>query len=404
MADQAVASGREVSKEVFLSPRVLDSAAFESFAGTLRELIERASQQGRALESASASAEATRSALGELGGAYKVNLEEAAALFDRLREHEARAGELLAKVEGWSSRIERADAELSRLLRDTMAQAEQRAQEHADRLSAHAEAVAADLERRAAEAVARLEAVGGQADKKLDQVHRDVRTMLTPTLRALTGTCNRAAALLGRDPTVPEEADEPTVGSLGDIVQRAEGAKQKASEAADQLHAVKRQAEMARQMLKDAVVTSGEQVDQALNKRDELERSLQEMLRLCEEAERSLGDRSADVERVLGESVGRLDERAVEAETRIGRLIEDAEASRQAAERGAAVQRELAAELRELAARLEPWRGLAAEGDTLPEPARRVVDAMRREVRRDVSAIAESLREIAGRVEGALEA
>lgn len=215
------------AEAVFLTPRVVDGAAFEDLAGKLRALIERAAAEGRALEEASARAAGV---LDRIGAEADRLDERLAATAARTEAIEQRLAGLEAAVAGARSVADLAaavEARLTRLTTEAPARVEAETrlavQLAQDRLRAVQDDAAARtmhmervLEERGNATARRLAAAVGEIESRTRPTREAVEQSLEqlearaaklgdqivrftgPGLRALLAACDRAEALLAR--------------------------------------------------------------------------------------------------------------------------------------------------------------------------------------------------------------
>jgi hypothetical protein len=240
---------RDTIDQVFLSPRVLDKAAFEEFTGIIRQLIERAAEDTKSLQFAAMQAEAIHRRLAEAAPLIESRLTGAG---EAIRSLDAKATEIrmsLNKVAECALRAETAQARIDQVAREREGQlesslaaavqsgkialdsikagVEERGREIGESALRAIEAAAdrlADLEARAS---AKLIAITEIAEKsvaatesRLNDIAARVANLAGAGLSGVSALCDRATAILGYDPSLPETT--PRAGSLGDFVSRAE--------------------------------------------------------------------------------------------------------------------------------------------------------------------------------------
>jgi hypothetical protein len=243
---------REVIDQVFLSPRVLDKAAFEEFTSIIKQLIERASEATKALQTSAVQAEAIQKKLAESAPLIESRLTGAGAAIATLDARTAEVRAALNKAAECAVRAETAQVNAERIAADGAAQVETRlnaathsgqntlenvragvelrAREIAESALRAIEAAGARLEDLEAQSAARLTDVVEQAGRSMQQLEERlnhitgrIATLTGAGLGAMSSLCDRAAAILGYDPS-SENPAAPLPGSLADLVASAERA------------------------------------------------------------------------------------------------------------------------------------------------------------------------------------
>lgn len=276
---------RDPSDPILISPRVLDSAAFEQFSGSLRALIAQADERFEALRTMSGRAEIVVKRVAEAGPALEgVFQSRIAAAGDALGALDARASAadaLLARALDQSRSAAAAQDQADTVHRDHLAEVGRRLSETASeiesRITAARSALTGDLER---------------AETRADRLRADVALLARTGLGDLEELCSRAAALLGRPPGQTLATEEPpAAGSLADAVKRAETLKHEADFATRQLAEVRRQADAARTLLAQSLAETSTLIDQVTEKQAALRESLKESLASLETAEGAVRER-----------------------------------------------------------------------------------------------------------------
>lgn len=240
---------RETIDQVFLSPRVLDQAAFEEFTGIIRQLIEQAAVDTKSLQLAASQAESIYKRLAEVAPLIESRLTGAG---EAIRSLDAKAGEIRAslnKVAECALRAENAQSRIDQIAREREGQLESSLAAAVQSGKTSLEAIKANVEERGREigesalraieaaadrladlearATAKLIAATEIADKsvaaveaRLNDIAVRVANLAGAGLSGVTALCDRATAILGYDPSTTETT--PRAGSLGDYVTRAE--------------------------------------------------------------------------------------------------------------------------------------------------------------------------------------
>lgn len=240
---------RDVIDQVFLSPRVMDKAAFEEFSSIVKHLIERAGEAGKALHGAAVYAESVHKRLAESAPIIESRLTGAGAAIATLEARTSEVRAALVKAAKCAQRAENAHANTERIaaenvsqveakiaatmqnglntLENTRANVEVRARETAESALRAIEAAGQRLEDLEAQSAARLTEVVEQAgrsihelEERLHQITGRIATLTGAGLGALASQCDRATAILGYDPSLPPPT-APTPGSLSGVVQAA---------------------------------------------------------------------------------------------------------------------------------------------------------------------------------------
>jgi len=278
----------EAPDEIFLSPRVVDQTAFERYAGVLRQLAADAAAKADALAVAASNAQHTLELVKEAEGRIAGQV---AHLADRMDAFDRR----MAAAEADLHAAREAGQRAASLQDDLDRRGHQAAEQLAQRLQDIAEAVAARLRGDEDDAAARtrqareelvaelgawrsdLEQLPGalnrqvgilreqidaginEAETRIERLWTLIRAMSGPDLRVLSTLCDRATALLGRDPGSPSDA--PASGSLGDLVARAETVRVEAELADRRLATIRQQAESAREAVGGSVLAAEKRVE-----------------------------------------------------------------------------------------------------------------------------------------------
>lgn len=186
---------------IFLSPRVLDEAAFERFSEALRELVDRARREQMTLGEIVRSAEQAGSRMERLADAQRLAMKSAGDM--ARRGEEARA--LLSTVDERLARADRAGGDLAAraaALDSTLARAE-------------------STLARAEEVLARVERVGGSIDDAAEAADRAERARLS-----LESMVARAEEILSRCEGTLREHERAAAEFAGPLAAERAGAAQ----------------------------------------------------------------------------------------------------------------------------------------------------------------------------------
>ncbi len=252
---------RDVLDQVFLSPRVLDKTAFEEFAGVMKQLIERATDDTKKLETAAAHAETVQKKLAETAPLIEARLTGAGEVIRSLDTRTAEVRAALGKAAESAVTAQTAKAEIEQLIRDCPAQFEARLTAATEQslttlqsVKARVEGAAQELGESALRAMevadvrlkdveslsaARIGAMADQAERvilgleaRLEEVSQRITTLAGAGLSGIQTLCDRAEAILGRD---LDNADAtPQAGSLAAAIAKAEHVEAVLGEACEQ--------------------------------------------------------------------------------------------------------------------------------------------------------------------------
>jgi len=242
-------NSREVIEQVFLSPRVLDKAAFDEFTSIIKQLIERATEATQSMQASAAQADAIHRRLADSAPLIESRLTGAGAAIATLDARTADVRAALAKAAECAVRAEAAQTSAERIategalqvesrlaaatqsgqntLENARAAVEVRAREVAESALRAIEAAGSRLADIEAQSAARLTAVVEQASKslrdleeQLNQVTARITTLAGAGLGGIAALCDRAISILGYDPS-SQRPGAPRPGSLAAVVERA---------------------------------------------------------------------------------------------------------------------------------------------------------------------------------------
>lgn len=252
---------RDVLDQVFLSPRVLDKTAFEEFAGVMKQLIERATQDTKKLETAAAHAETVQQKLAETAPLIEARLTGAGEVIRSLDTRTAEVRAALGKAAESAITAQTAKAEIEQLIRDCPAQFEARLTAATEQslttlqsVKARVEGAAQELGESALRAMevadvrlkdveslsaARIGAMADQSERviqglesRLNEVSQRITTLAGAGLSGIQTLCDRAEAILGRD--LDNANATPQAGSLAAAIAKAEHVESVLGEACEQ--------------------------------------------------------------------------------------------------------------------------------------------------------------------------
>ncbi|MDX2114680.1 MAG: hypothetical protein SFZ24_03540 [Planctomycetota bacterium] len=367
------------SGDLFLSPRVIDRAAFEDFAARLRALIDDAAARGSAVRLASADAEKLHALLTEASRKNAEQVELSARVLKTLAQRTSEVDALLARAADLASAGAQMESRLAAIVDRRVAELDARAadlgrqlaaahEEHASRLSAAVEAA----EARVASAMERL-------DRARATLVQQTETTVFAAEKLLRAQCERAEKLLSAP------------AGLTNNLERIETAARRAETAAQQLAGIHARAESAATQLARSLDGSIAFSDELIAQRQSLDAQTARALEKVHEARKLLEPAQA-IEARAGATADKLAEAAARA----------ADAQAKARSIAAEVQRTvgLAADALEM---LEPWRAVLLEPSPdgpLPEPIINLIARMRGELAHDLASVATAMQAIAAKAGG----
>ncbi len=390
------ASSSATVNEIFLSPRVVDKRAFAEFSEALRALIERAAETSEQLRVAADGAELLRDGAREATAATQLKLDLAARTLADIDERAEQTRTMLDGAAAAAGKLDSVRQQTDRLVDERVAKMQARMQE----LEQAAEARLARFDKAIAGALAR-------ADERIDSLTAAVNSSLTPAMEALGHMCGRAEALLGTH----DRGADPSSGadSLAGLVGRAERAGEQAALAMGQLDAVRLRADEAMRILGESLGASAPLVDKAAAAQEDLKGALGQAQGLAGECRDGLARQVEEHRRTIQQCAGELISAVGAAQRDLGAAVRASNDARRAALQTTVTAENVAAHLGALLGQVEPWRGVmlsapdGAQGaEALPEPLRRMLDAVRTDLRRDLGALAGALHAVADRTGGAL--
>ena len=306
--------------DVFLSPRVVDAAAFEQFAGALRALVGQASAQDEALRARLSRSETV---LQQLAKADAEPHADTAQVLGRVEELQARVDRVLARpspaapaaLDSLDGVIEQglaaAESRLAALVEQGVGRIQAAATEARATVCEASEGARADIEHaRSVVHAARAEYDESLAmwrermvplteqaaletanlEARLRAVEDRIASVAAPLVKSLSVLGGRAAVLLGRD---PEEGAGPAApGSLADLVARAERLAESARFAMGQLESIRADAEHTQASLTSTLDASAATIDHLARRQQELGGALLETVRTTEAAREALDSRA----------------------------------------------------------------------------------------------------------------
>jgi hypothetical protein len=239
--------------------------------------------------------------------------------------------------------------------------------------------------------------------------------------RTLLGEINDAERTLGPAPDAPTPApDAPTpapapaagpprrftFATVIELIERADQMGEHAAFALRQLDSIRQQADQARTMLGEAIITGSTQVDHLRSMSDELHEKVRSALARADQAGSTLSTREHQVRTLLDGPVAEMQTVAAGIREQLTSVAGQVERSRTAADDARTATSAIVERLSTLIAELEPWRGVLlddrAPGD-LPEPLARLLSQVRGELSADLKRIARAMEFITGKASGLAE-
>lgn len=233
------------TQELFLSPRVLDRRAFDVFADSMRELIERAADETAKLALAAGKADAAQQTLAQEGARLEARHAAALASAQLVHAQAEDAKRLIHGVEESALRL--------RTLEMATARGVEEARKRLDELTRTAEARLAQLVDAATERLDELE-------RRASEAHARAEAMASVGAVGLLGSlCARAETLTASTP----EAMGP---GLADLVARAERTRAWTKDAMSDLDQLREQCMHVRQMVGDTILQLCDAADRSADR------------------------------------------------------------------------------------------------------------------------------------------
>lgn len=382
-ASAATTSPDAAPPEVFLTPRVIDRAAYESYAAELRDLISQVAAQSAALRSSMADSAAIQEKARDFSGRHAESLELAGKLFKSMNQRVADAEAVLSRVPDPNAVAQAMESRALAITQACVAAIEQKMTQCQTAL--HASII--EAQRRAEEQIAQHEARAAVAVQAVERARHtaleDVRTTLQPAIESLHRQCELAKGLDG----------------AGEIAQRALDAVRRAEGAAENLSGIRERSEEAVHRLSQSLDGAIDFSDRLLQQKELAERDARAVIEKCEAARKLVAERWSKAAQVV-EPLIEAQERAQEAGDRAARLLEQVLAARQGAQTLVTELRETAGRLDWAVDALEPWRGVLLDQDPsapLPPVIADLVEQCRAEISLDLGKMAAAMNLIAQR-------
>lgn len=359
-------SAAEAGAEVFLSPRVVDKAAFDDFAAALRDLVNKAASHADPLREVTERAERTLTLIRESAARQQSRLDLALKTLAALEERSAHVERTIQRAADLAEIVERFGDQADHVMTTKLS-------EFATRLQSESQGAAgrlAVLEER----LARTEA---EVARRIDKV------------------VERLGLATERD-------DEGVVSiDLPGLVKRAEVAHSTAAAAAYRLETACESAEARTRELKQMAEDASSAAEEARSRHESLDAELRQSVALCREADEAMRTR-ADTLRALTEApIAELKARVDDTVETLRATIEHAERSCELGYQVLSRQLTAVGELRSLLSAVEPWRPLllghaadrleAGDAPPLPPQLEEVVAAVRTRLAQDLGTLAGAL-------------
>jgi DNA repair exonuclease SbcCD ATPase subunit len=339
-----------VTREVFLTPRVIDQGAFEELSGSLKSLVREAATEAASLRATLDTATRVRADAAEGAGKQRATLELSSKLLKALTARAESVEHTLARIESGREALDRLSLESERMVAARLAAVETGLREAADR-----------IEYRVAQAT-----------------HAGTRAA-----DGLEGIVSRAERLAS------------TEGGLADVVARGEAATDRLDDAAERLDRIHTDATISTSRLAESLGGSMKLLDGLEARGMTLVRTVETAMARAERTAQDAMDRAAAV-RTLADDLQTITNTA-----RTEREALSADISR--VDRAAQRVENVLTAARETMRDLELWRpileGETVAANTLPPALRAIADRFRCELGQDLARMASAMQSVADRVE-----
>jgi chromosome segregation ATPase len=372
------------SAGVFVSPRIIDRAAFGELSAALRTLIDQAAASAEPLRAATEQAARTLAAIQSAADRQQARFDQAertlASLDGRVRHVE----EMLTRATDSAAAVRRFQEKTDELIAARVAQ-------FAARLDAEVCAGAT----RAAAIEHRAEAAARAVAEKSARAAAALDAGLQRRQAELRALADRARGLA-----------EPGAGGLADAVVRGERLAAAAGEAVDRLDQARREAEEASVGMGESLLAAADEARRLRDEHEHLRAALEEAVPLCRAAQSLMGARAQELRAAMEPAIDELRARADAAAAELRESLAEAQGAGADAAELLVAHRSAAAQISGLLGRLEPWRPLLLEGrggdeGELPGPITEIIGALRQELARDLGRFAAALHELAARAAAA---
>ena len=392
--------------DVFVSPRVVDERAFEDFAGSLREVIREANSSVQGLRQQTESAQQTLETITESAAAFESRLEKTAALVQQFERRAAEVERTLSDAAGKAGQVEQIESRVRRAVDEQLAGLNQRAEQAMALAVAKIEGLTSDLDERIADTRRTIESEVDAPKREIVEIARGARAQVDASraeiddaTRTIAAQIDRAVAVIGR---APERTEGPvSAGSLLDVVTRAEHTQQTATAAMNELAEIKTSAETMRSTLAADADAATSRLGKAVESAKGIADTADKAVERARTAEQGLDQQAQRVKQTLEMPMQQFRVQAEQMGQGVQMMLQQTEQTRRAGEQTAREAHTLLEKLEQTATRLEPWRAVVLGGDTdaMPEPIRRLIESVRRELGRDLSTLAGTLSDMGTRAD-----
>ncbi|MFN9021766.1 MAG: hypothetical protein ACK5XK_00320 [Phycisphaerales bacterium] len=197
-----------------------------------------------------------------------------------------------------------------------------------------------------------------------------------------------------------------TFATVLELIERADQMGEHAAFALRQLDSVRQQADQARSMLGEAIISGSTQVDSLRSMSDELHEKVRSALARADQAGSTLSTREHQIRTLLEGPVAEMQTVAASIREQLTSVAGQVERSRTAADDARAATNAIVERLSGLVAELEPWRAVLLEDrtpDQLPAPLAKLIAQVRGELSADLKRIARAMEFITGKASGLAE-
>ena len=374
------------AEEIFLSPRVLDQAAFEEFSTRLTALLDETRRQSTSLAEQVRAAESLRSGVESVGDRARARIEQSTELLTKLNERATAIGALLEKAGQRAEGMQQVETQIDELIESRIVGFEERLEKSVDAAMMKLEQ---RIERAVAQALDQAGKLGEQLEERIERTAESQREKI----QMLDSQLGRIEAQLAKSVRREEDADA-SPATLAEVIERAESLASCLAERLATIETTQNELEQHLARCDEAIGESSDRAEAALSRHAELKSAFAQLDQAGAEVEEKLNSQMSEAIELL-ESVGGVLNRARESQSSLAERIEEAVKIRDVADsllrrlQGAAVTAE------SLERKLDPWTGLLLEGRSevgpLPEALQQIVDEFRGEVLRDLSRMASAM-------------
>lgn len=372
------------SREVFVSPRVLDENAYKRFSSDLKGSLDRIADETNSL------ADATKQA--------RAFIDDVNAKKDQRRGEIESVTKLLKAADDRAKRIDETIRNAQAQL-ESMGNIEERATRIAEckakEIEARVETIIAGLE-------SRLEERAANHEQRFLWAAHETEEIILERLAELRAENERAVAILGRPPASPP-GTPVSHNSLLDVLERTDEGNARLSDLRRRLAECDYKARDTVEALESAVEESLTNAEQLKRQHEELGSAAQSALRTSRQVETTLTSR-ADELADLSASLGSLVDRANISTKTLREVIDSCESLHEHSEERYHELNALTETITGLVRHLEHWKPLlepedGEDGDLPPLPPvlRRVVNDFRAGLALDVARLADAMSSVVDR-------